>query len=204
METVMNAKCRIWFSIAAATLSAGALFAAQVRSNYDRNVDFGRFKTYSWEKIQTQDHLWADRIKAAVNSALAVKGWTNVESGGDVSIIAMEMSETHRTLDNYYSTFEGGWGWRWGGGFGNDGISTPTEETFRIGTLVVDLFDQKNKKLIWRGSVTDTLTNKSEKNIKNLDRNVLKLFDPLPAQTSKGQKPEKRRGRPPAFTGKVD
>jgi hypothetical protein len=182
----------MWFSIAAATFSASALFAAQVRSNYDRNVDFGRYKTYSWEKIQTQDQLWADRIKAAVNSALAAKGWTNVESSGDVSIMAMEMRENHRTLDTYYGIYEGGWGWRWGGGFGKEEAPVTTEETYKIGTLVVDLFDQKTKKLIWRGSVADTLTNKSDQNVKNLDRNVLKLFNHLPAQTSRGRLSEKR------------
>jgi len=53
----------------------------------------------------------------------------------------------------------GGWGWRrWGGGFGDGfGTSTTTEETYKVGTLVVDLFDTNTKKLIWRGSASDTL-----------------------------------------------
>ena len=184
-EAAVNVKSRAWFSIAAVILSAGALFASEIKAGYDRNTDFGRYRTYSWEKVHIQDPLWADRIKTAVNSTLAAKGWANVESGGDVAIIAMEMRENHRTLDTYYGTFNGGWGWRWGGGFGDEGISTPTEETYQIGTLVVDLFDQMTKKLIWRGSVTDTLSMKSNKNVRNLDRNVLKLFDHFPPQTIK-------------------
>ena len=183
----MNVKGRIWCSIAIGILSATASFADQVKTDYDRNADFSRYKTYSWERVHTQNPLWVDRIKGAVNSALAAKGWTQVESGGDVSVMAMEMTKEHRTLNTYYDTFNGGWGWRWGGGFGNDGFSTTTEETYKVGTLVVDLFDPSTKKLIWRGSASDTLSNKSDKNIKNLDRSVLKMFDHFPPQTSKGQ-----------------
>jgi len=72
-----------------------------------------------------------------------------------------------------------------GGGFGNDGFSTTTEDTYKVGTLVVDLFDPNSKKLIWRGSASDTLSNKSDKNIKNLDRSVLKMFNHFPPQASK-------------------
>jgi hypothetical protein len=187
-ETVMNVQHRIWFSMAIAILSATTSLAEQVKTDYDRNADFRRYKTYSWENVHIQNPLWVDRIKAAVNSALAAKGWTEVQSGGDVSIMAMEMTKDHRTLNTYYDDFGGGWGWRWGGGFGDGfGTSTTTEETYKVGTLVVDLFDTNTKKLIWRGSASDTLSDKSEKNIKNLDKGVQKMFDHFPPETSKGQ-----------------
>src|SRR6516162_5680521 len=109
----MNVKRRIWFSIAIAILSATASLA-EVKTDFDRNADF-RYKTYSWGKVHAQNPLWVDRIKASIASALTAKGWTEVESGGDVSIMAMEMTEDHRTLQTYYDNFGGGWGWRrWG------------------------------------------------------------------------------------------
>jgi hypothetical protein len=77
----------------------GSASSTEVKTDYDRNADFGRYKTYSWGKVQTPNALWVDRIKAVVTSALAEKGWTEVESGGDVSIMAMEMNENHRTLN---------------------------------------------------------------------------------------------------------
>jgi hypothetical protein len=184
----MNVQHRIWFSMAIAILSATISLAAQVKTDYDRNADFSRYKTYSWENVHTQNPLWADRIKAAVNSALAAKGWTEAQSGGDVSIMAMEMTKDHRTLNTYYDNFGGGWGWRWGAGFGDGfGTSTTTEQTYKVGTLVVDLFDTNSKKLIWRGSASDTLSDKSDKNIRNLDKGVQKMFDHFPPETSKGQ-----------------
>jgi len=183
----MNVKRRIWFSIAIPILSATASLA-EVKTDFDRNADFGRYRTYSWGKVQAQNPLWVDRIKAAVESALAEKGWTEVESGGDVSIMAMEMNQDHRTLNTYYDNFGGGgWGWRrWGGGFGDGfGTSTTTEETYEVGTLVVDLFDTNTKKLIWRGSASDTLSDKSDKNIKKFSSDVQKMFDHFPTEMKK-------------------
>jgi hypothetical protein len=60
---------------------------AEKKTDHDRNADFGHYKTNPSKNVHTQNPLWVDRIKAAVNSALAAKGWTEVESGGDVSII---------------------------------------------------------------------------------------------------------------------
>ena len=183
----MNVKRGVWVSMVVAILSASAS-SAEVKTDYDRNADFSRYKTYSWGKVQTQNALWVDRIKAAVTSALAEKGWTEVESGGDISIMAMEMTEQHRTLNTYYDNFGGGWGWRWGGGFGDGfGTATTTEDTYEVGTLVVDLFDTNNKKIIWRGSASDTLSDKSDKNIKKLNMDVQKMFDHFPPEAGKGR-----------------
>lgn len=44
---------------------------------------------------------------------------------------------------------------------------------------MVDLFDTNTKKLL-RGSASDTLSDKSSKSIKNLDKGVEKMFDHFP------------------------
>jgi hypothetical protein len=182
----MSVKHRMLFSMAIAILAATASLA-EVKTDYDRAAEFSRYKTYSWGKVHTENPLLVDRIKEAVASALAAKGWTEVESGGDVSIMAMEMTEDHRTLNTYYDSFGGGWGWRrWGGGFGDGfGTSTTTEETYTVGTLVVDLFDTNARKLIWRGSASDTLSGKSDKNIKKLNSDVQRMFDHFPPEAEK-------------------
>ena len=165
-------------------LLAGTLSAQQVKTDYDRSANFGQYKTYSWEHVKTQDPLYEDRIKNSVNAALAAKGWTQVDSGGDVSLVAMEITHNQQTLNTFYDGFGGGWGWRrfGGGGFGE---ATTTTETYKVGTLVVDLFDSKTRKLLWRGTSSDTLSNNSDKNIKNLDKGVEKLFKQFPPGSSK-------------------
>ena len=165
-------------------LFAGKLSAQQVKTDYDRSANFGQYKTYSWEKVKTKDTLDVDRIKSAVNAVLATKGWTQVETGGDVSVIALEMTQNQQTLNTFYDGFGGGWGWRrfGGGGFGE---ATTTTETYTVGTLVIDLYDAKSKQLLWRGSASDTLSNNSNKNIKNLDKGVEKMFKKFPPGSSK-------------------
>ena len=184
----MSTQRWIFTLIGIALICATASFGQQVKTDYDRSADFTQYKTYSWEQVQTQNPLWADRIKAAVNSALAAKGWTQVQSGGNVSIMAMEMTQSHQTLNTYYDGLGGGWGWgrRFGGIGSGFGETTTTEDTYRVGTLVVDLFDSSSKKLIWRGSLKDVLSDKSDKNIKNLDKGVVKLFNHFPTGPKNG------------------
>jgi Domain of unknown function (DUF4136) len=165
-------------------LFAGKAAAQQVKTDYDRSANFSQYKTYSWEHVKTQDPLDVDRIKTAVNGALAVKGWTQVDSGGDVSIVAVEITRNQQTLNTFYDGLGGGWGWRRFGG-GGLGEATTTTETYKVGTVVVDLFDTKTKQLIWRGAESDTLSNNSNKNIKNLDKGVEKMFKQFPPGSSK-------------------
>jgi hypothetical protein len=178
----MNVKRTVLASFGIAMLFASASFAQQVKTDYDRNANFSQYKTYSWEKVQTQDPLWVDRIKGAVNTALAAKGLTQVESGGDMAIVALETTQNQRTLNTFYDGFGGGWRWR---GFGGFGDATTTVENYKVGTLVVDLFDAHSKGLLWRGSSSDTLSDKSDKNIKNLDKGVQKMFDHFPPDERK-------------------
>ena len=159
----MKSKSTRFVLVAISFLCASALSAHQVKTHYDRSANFAQYKTYSWEQVKTRDPLDVDRIKSAVNAALAAKGWTPVESGGDVSIVAIEE----------------GWRWRGFGAFG------PTTDTYEDRTLTFDLFDTQTKKLLWRGSSTDRLSNNSDKNIKNLDKGVEKLFQKFPPGSSK-------------------
>jgi Domain of unknown function (DUF4136) len=160
-------------------LFAGRSSAADVKTDYDRNTNFAQYKTYSWERVETRDPLMVDRIKSAVNGSLAAKGLTEVPTGGDLSIVAIEVTHSQQTLDTFYNNFGGG---RRFGGFGD---ATTTTETYRVGTLVVDLSDPATKKLVWRGSASDTLSDKSEKNIDNLDKGVVKMFKKFPPDPSK-------------------
>jgi hypothetical protein len=47
------------------------------------------------------------------------------------------------------------------------------------------LFDAGTKQLIWRGSAEDMLSNKAEKNEKNLDKGVAKMFKDFPPRSGK-------------------
>jgi hypothetical protein len=155
----------------------GAAFAQQVKTDFDHQANFSQYKTYSWQEIKPANSLWDARIKSAVDAQLAAKGWTQVESGGDVAIVAISTSHTERTLQTFYDGMGGGWRWR---GFGGMGEATTTEQDYKEGTLLVDMYDAKTKQLIWRGSAEDTVSNKEETNEKNLNKGVAKMFKKFP------------------------
>jgi len=171
---MMNTRKAILTTIVVFVLTAASL-AQQVKTDYDRDANFTKYKTFSFEKIDTKDPLLVDRIKSAIGGTLTEKGLTQVESGGDISIVAVEMTNTQQRLDTFYNGFGGGW--RFGGRFGD---ATTTTETYQVGTLVVDMFDSSTKELLWRGSASNTLSNKSNTNIKNLDKGVQKMFKNYP------------------------
>jgi hypothetical protein len=173
MQTVMLAL------VGMTLVFAGMASAQQVKTDYDRSANFALYKTYSWEHVETKDPLNVDRIKHAVNTVLAARGWTMVDSGADVAVVAMEITRDQQTLNTFYDGLGGGWGWRrfGGGGFGE---ATTTTDTYKVGTVVVDLFATKTKQLIWRGAASDTLSNNSDKNIKNLNESVDKMFKHFP------------------------
>ena len=179
----MKFQSKIAASVGLTVVLATVSFAQHVKTDYDHSANFGQYKTYSWEKVQTKDLLLVDRIKAAVNSTLAAKGWTLVPSGGDVEVFAIETTQTQQTLDTFYSGFGGGR--RWGGFGGGFGDATTTVETYKVGTLVIDLFDAKTEKLIWRSSSSDTLSDNADKNTKNLDKGVNKMFQHFPPAPKK-------------------
>jgi hypothetical protein len=147
----------------------GAAFAQQVKTDFDHQANFSQYKTYSWQEVKPANSLWDARIKTAVDAQLASKGWTQVDIAGDVAIVAIKTTQTQRSLQTFYDGFGGGWRWR---GFGGMGEAITTEQDYKEGTLVVDLYDAKTKQLIWRGSAEDTLSSKAEKNEKNLDKGV--------------------------------
>jgi hypothetical protein len=105
-------------------------------------------------------------------------------ASGDVAVIAVKTSQTQRTLQTFYDGVGGGWGWRrFGrGGFGD---ATTTEHDYKVGTLVIDLYDVKTKQLIWRGRAQDTVSDKATQTEKNLDKGVAKMFKAFPPRIGK-------------------
>jgi uncharacterized protein DUF4136 len=151
---------------------------AQVKTDYDHNANFSSYKTYSWLKVQSGDSLWNDRIKQDVDSQLAAKGWTKVDSNGDASVSAFRSTQDQKTLETFYDGFGGGWRWR---GFGGgDGISTTTTEVTKMGNVIVDIFDSHTQKLLWRGTDSSDLSSNANKNIQTLAKDLKNMFNKFP------------------------
>src|SRR5258705_12326867 len=80
----------------------GSAFAQHVQTDFDHQANFSQYKTYSWQQIKAADPLWDARIKNAVDAQLEAKGLSQVDSEGDVAIVAIKTTQTQRTLQTFY------------------------------------------------------------------------------------------------------
>ena len=169
-------------------LTAGAAFAQKVSVDFDKEVDFSKYKTYAFEAgTPTPVTLTNQRIEKAIEAQLAAKGLTRVESNADLTVV-FHCAITERTQLST-SSLDGwdwgpGWGWgrgwrRWGGG---GGTSITQVERIPVGTLIVDIGDLSNKRYIWRGTASKTISSKPDKNAKAIDETVRKMFEKFPPQ----------------------
>jgi len=168
---------RLFLLVLATAMCTISGFAQDVHTDYDHHANFERFHTYSWMKVASDNPLWQQRISDAVDQDLQAKGWQKVPEGGDIAITAVGAVQNQQEYQTFYSGF--GRGWRWGG-FGPE--TTTNVVNYRVGELVVDLYDQHSQRLVWRGTSSDTLSDKPEKNEEKLDKAVKKMFDKFPPE----------------------
>ena len=128
---------------------------AQVKSDFDKSVDFSKYKTYSiggWAKDSDKKvtPFMKERVTTAIKAEYASRGITYVETGGDATItlyivIDNKTSTTAYTSFNGGLGFGGGWGWGMGyagmgmGGLGGTATTTYSQDDYQEGTLVVDM-----------------------------------------------------------------
>lgn len=163
-----------------------ALIQAQdVKYNFAPNVDWTKFKTYRWVETEggfKPSALVNDQILAAVDGQLASKGLTKVETDSPDLLVTYQAAVNEEK--QWHSTNFGGYGYGpYGyGGWGGTGSTHTTSSTIKVGTLVVDLYDFKEKKHVWRGDATKTLnpSKNPEKNQERLNKAVAKLLKNFP------------------------
>lgn len=179
-------KIRNFVTVAVFALLGATAFAQDVKTDFDKAANFGAIKTFSL-KIGTSwgNPLGETRVTTEIAEALTGKGWTKAEEGkADAIVVLHGATEKKRELNTFYSGGGyGGYGYRgFGGGMGT--ASTTTTE-YVVGTLVVDIFDAKNKQLLFRGTATDELSDKQDKNAKKLAKASDKMFKDFPPGSAK-------------------
>src|ERR1700730_17241498 len=164
-------------------------YAQDVHYNYDRSANFAAYKTYQWVDLpgRVTDQLIDQAIKRSIDEQFEQKGLAKVEGDAGLQVGYQAVINLERGLNL------SAWGTRGGpggfGGFGglDSGTVTGQTSTIPVGVLVVDLYDPANKQLIWRGDASKTIDLKKDpdKNYKNLQKVMAKLFKYYPPQPSK-------------------
>jgi hypothetical protein len=168
--------------VAALALASTAAVAQDVKTDYDKTANFAAIKTFQ-AKIATGwgNQISEKRVLDEFTQALTEKGWKSVDANPDAVVLLHGATEKQKSLNTFYSGGGyGGYGYRGWGGMGGMGTATTTTSEFLVGTLVVDIYDAKTKSLMFRGTATDELSDKPEKNQKKLQKASDKMFKDFP------------------------
>jgi len=161
-------------SLAVACLIPVCASAQTINVDYDRDVDFAKFKTYAWVQGQPAPNPLVDkRIHNAIDSQLQSKGWTKDPSTPDAVVVYYAAVDAQRELNG------SGGGPRW------TSFGTLRVDLILTGQLVVDVYDASTQELVWRGHASDSVTDSSEKNEKRLNESVAKLFRQFPPRAAR-------------------
>jgi hypothetical protein len=173
---------------AVALLTAACGASIKATTDYDRNVNFANYQTFSIATGNSSGNPVSDqRIEADVTSTLAAKGWKEVPADqAQAAVLVHTATKTKHTYQTFYDGYGmGGWGWRrWGGLGGLGGGSTTYVNDYSVGSVVVDIFDSKTKEGIWHGYATDVLAGSAPENAKINQQAVAKMFASFPPGTT--------------------
>ena len=185
MRSIAKILATTFFGVA---LAGTPILAQTVTIDYDHSVNFLKLKTFTWDRVHATDPNVEDRITIAVNRDMAGRYMTAVGKGGDVTIIAVLATQDKKEYYDFYSaandiTWQRGWG---SGGFLD---TAATVQDVPLNTLVVDMYDTKTHKLLWRGMVTEPalVSGSEDKKDNAIDKEVTMLIGKYPPKYVKSK-----------------
>lgn len=177
---------RITPLLIAVTIATVGCSSMKVNNDYAHEADFSKYKTYAWHEdatsLKDENMLGHERIVRAVDGQMAAKGFSQVASNPDVYVTYHGSAQENQTLDTTSMGYGYGPGWGWGGFYGGMGMGSTTTQvrTYTTGTLVVDIWDAKEKALVWRGIASDTVSDNPQENAKKIQKAADLMFKDYP------------------------
>lgn len=179
----MNRRAAAAVLVVVGAIGFAAPAAAQkVHVDYSPVADFGSYKTFSWTatpeaSIYDNNPLNHSRIKHAVEYYLVQGGMVEDDENPDLHVTYYGETDTDFDIN---IAAAGGYlyptDWTWDPYWGNAaGTMTTTTTQVKAGTLVIDIWDAKTQKIIWRGSMSGTLTDNPQKSARQIDKGIAKM-----------------------------
>jgi hypothetical protein len=169
---------KIALFVASLSLSAYAS-TAQTHVDYDRKVDFSKYRTFGFQPGRiirdldlpdTDSSLINKHVQEVVTAELTKKGLSPVAADADLSITFMAGAKQKQEMENAMTNQRFGYGWGnpywqyfavdgwWSAGW-NDWWVNEYEQ----GTLILDIYDTRTKELVWRAYAVANINNYNER-----------------------------------------
>ena len=164
--------------IGSVLLAALLVSAQNVKTDYDHGYDFSRMHTFAikigaaWGNTAEQD-----QAKDAIAKQLTAKGWVQTdESNCDALVVLHGATAKAQTFQAFYSALPH-YSWQ---NVGAPALADSDAYEYGSGTLVVDIFDAKTRRVVFRAVGEDELSGEPEKAAGRIDQASEKMFKDFP------------------------
>jgi hypothetical protein len=156
-----------------AAVAAAAVAADEIQVHQEPGVDFGRYRTFAWGAgTPAQDPDNEKRLHEMVEARLVARGLTLVDKEPDVFVVTHvfrgKKAGSRAVLAGY--------------GYGDEGWDSGKWSLGKVptGTVVVDLLDFQEKRMVWRGVASGTIDQPGDKSPERVGKALDQLFERLP------------------------
>lgn len=156
---------KVFLSLFIGILSISCGSSIKVSSDYDKTIDFKRYKTFSIYDLKQTGSVNpanADKIVNALKKQMTEKGFVEDTQNPDLHINAVSILASKEAVamdappTNYYGYGGayrpyGYYGVGYGYGYAENPDTREKEYDFKQGTLMIDIIDTKTQKMVWQG-----------------------------------------------------
>ena len=153
---------------------------ATIHTDYDHQVNFSQFHTFSFGHTATDNPLNQTRIRDEVTKDFSAKGLRMVESGGDLVVTAVGSTRDKQEYTTFYNQPAFGYYYGGFGGLRAPGYSTTSVQNYKVGTLILDMYNAESKQLVWRSIAKRGISDSSDAKRAELNTAVDKMLGDFP------------------------
>lgn len=175
--------------VCAAALSlTGCASGPDVRADYDKAADFGRYRTYGFVAQAGTDtgefrSLATQMLQKAASREMETRGYTPADNP-DLVINFKGKLEEKTDIESVPAPYYGpGWGYRgwYGAPYGGWGATQTYTRRYNVGTLIIDIVDREQRQVVFQGATEGIVTEKMlENREQTISQAVAKVFSGYP------------------------
>jgi|GEM_PF-385037 len=190
--TFMPILLRISVTVQVLLLAAGCV-SLQTESTYDLKADFSELETFAWldneklpgDHVRISNEAVQQTVRDTIEQTLVAKGYRTGETESADFVVswvgAIEKKIKKEHLDHLYSPYG------YGTLFRDEALNPePARQIteYEEGTLIIDLLDPVNQRLLWRGTGVGRIVPERppETALRNLAKAVVKILEPIPSR----------------------
>lgn len=174
--------------VAVGLLATGCASGPDIRADYDKAADFGKYRTFGFMETSAGDatqfkSLATQNMQSAAAREMEARGYTRSDSPDLVINFKGKLEEKTDIQSTPAPMYGPGWGYGgwYGAPWGGYGGTEVTTRRYNVGTLVMDVVDREKRQVVFQGGIEGVVTKEMLQNREEaLNRAVGHIFSKYP------------------------